>query len=133
MTMLTAHFARSELACRCGCGQMAFGAGALARLEALRQAFQAPMLISSGYRCPEYNRRVSDTGTNGPHTVWRDDAIAVDVRLFGARAARLIRLALDHSWTGIGVAQKGEHSRRFIHIDRMPGCTAHPRPWVWSY
>lgn len=35
-----------------------------------------PLIINSGYRCPEHNRRVSMTGRKGPHT----RGIALDIR-----------------------------------------------------
>ena len=98
----------------------------LVRLEQLRRAFGKPMRLSSAYRCPNYNARISKTGRDGPHTTGR----AVDVLISGEDAYRLVQLALEHGFTGIGIAQRGPHERRFIHLDDLEGPT---RPWVWSY
>jgi len=50
----------------------------------------------------------------------------------GNVAYKIIELSIKHGMTGIGVAQRGNHDSRFIHIDNMSSDT-HPRPWVWSY
>lgn len=101
----------------------------MARLQRLRDDYARPMVISSGYRTPQHNARVSTTGSAGPHTTGR----ACDVRVHGRDALDLVGLALRHGFTGIGIAQKGPHGSRFIHLDDLaagPGC---PRPWIWSY
>jgi len=51
----------------------------------------------------------------------------------GHDAYRLMRLAIVHEFTGIGVSQRGMFERRFIHLDTMEDGDHHPRPWVWSY
>ena len=122
----TTHFSRHELRCRCGCGRCGMDQAFLVRLEQLRWAFGKPMRLSSAYRCPDHNERISKTGRTGPHTTGR----AVDVLVSGEDAYRLVRLALEHGFTGIGIAQRGPHERRFIHLDDLDGPT---RPWVWSY
>ena len=53
------------------------------------------MRVTSGYRTPEHNRRVSRTGYEGPHTTGR----AVDVAAFGERALRIVRIALAHGFS----------------------------------
>jgi hypothetical protein len=52
------------------------------------------------------------------------------VAVAGADAIRLLVLAAEFGFTGIGVQQKGEG--RFIHLDDVPG-TLLPRPAIWSY
>ena len=120
------HFSRSELQCHCGCGRCEMDAAFMVRLEQLRVAFGNPMHLSSAYRCPEYNARISHTGSHGPHTTGR----AVDVLVSGEDAYRLVQLALELGFTGIGINQKGPREKRFIHLDDLDGPT---RPWVWSY
>lgn len=118
-----AWFARHELACRC-CGQALMDAQFIELLDALREDF-GPIILSSAYRCPDYNAQVSSTGRDGPHTMGK----AVDILVSGADAHRLLRLALD-DFSGVGVSQKGPHESRFIHLDTI---AEGPRPWVWSY
>jgi hypothetical protein len=97
------------------------------RLQALRAAAAIPFPVSSGYRSPEHNARVSATGATGPHTTGR----AVDINIEGADAFKVVRLALAHGFTGIGIAQKG--AGRFIHLDDLIDGPASPRPRIWSY
>ena len=94
------------------------------RLQAIRDEAKFPLVVTSGYRSPEYNSKISSTGTTGPHTTGR----AVDILIRGDHAYRLTELAFAHGMTGIGIAQKGK--TRFIHLDDLtkPG----PRPRIWS-
>lgn len=121
--MATANFTDAELACHCGCGGLPPWEFQL-ELQALRETYGRPMRLSSAYRCPEHNDRVSSTGKTGPHTKG-----AVDVLVSGRDALDLVQVALRLGWFGIGLKQVGPHAQRFVHLDR--------RPWekgtVWSY
>lgn len=119
------NFSPEEFRCK-GSGRMEMNVDFLDRLQALRTAFGKPMIITSGYRSPEHNKAVSSTGSDGPHTTGR----AVDVAVSGADAVKLVGLAIQMGFTGIGVKQKGPHAGRFIHLDDL---TAGPRPGMWSY
>lgn len=59
---VTAHFLRSELACSCGCAVPERHRGSLetlaSQLERIRAELGAPLLITSGYRCPDRNHAV---------------------------------------------------------------------------
>lgn len=122
--MATRHFLDQEMRCKCGCGKLP-PQDFQDKVEALREAFGAPLVISSGARCAAHNQAVSTTGPDGPHTV-----AAVDFRIHGPPAFRLVKLALEMGFTGIGVHQKGPREGRFIHVDSSP---RHPRPMLWSY
>jgi len=127
---ITPHFNEDELRCKCGCGMMEFSDEAVQKLEDLRMTLGAPIRISSGYRCPFYNNRVSKTGYDGPHTIAEDDNITVDISVSGLRAHELLE-AVDYlTFSGIGIKQTGAHSGRFIHLDCLMSGS---RPWVWSY
>jgi len=119
------YFSYHELKCKCGCNQLGFTDDFLERLDQLREAYGKPIIISSGYRCPEYNAEVSSTGSDGPHT-----CCAVDISVMGQDAHRLLSEALKMNFKGIGIKQKG--LGRFIHLDDMPDQPG-PRPWIWSY
>jgi zinc D-Ala-D-Ala carboxypeptidase len=124
---MTPHFTKEEVACRCGCGlvpSMWF----MQKVEKLRLRYGKPLVVSSGARCPSYNRTVSKTGSNGPHT--KD---AIDFQISGTDAYMLLRHALELGFTGIGINQKGPHNKRFIHLDNLPNEQGQPRAWVWSY
>jgi uncharacterized protein YcbK (DUF882 family) len=127
-----ANFARHEFECspeRCGCGQAAMHPAFMDRLQRLRRAFRQPIIITSGYRCPDYNACISTTGRHGPHTTGR----AADVQVVGGDALDLLVMAREQGFTGIGVKQHGKHGGRFIHLDDLPDHYAGPRPWLWSY
>ena len=119
------NFTRKELECGCGCGGVIEDEVFLNNLQRLRGIYGRPMILTSAYRCPEYNATVSSTGLNGPHT-----QAAVDVKVFGEEAYRFLWMAISQGFHGIGVQQKGRWSSRFIHIDML---RAENRPRVWSY
>lgn len=119
------YFTLAEVQCRCGCCACQVDAAFMARLDALRHALQHPLIVSSGYRCPTHNTRVSTTGPDGPHTTGR----AVDLAVYGSLAVRVLDVALRLGFTGIGVQQKGHYPSRFIHLDDLP----REPTWVWSY
>jgi uncharacterized protein YcbK (DUF882 family) len=102
--------------------------GFLWQLEILRSRVGFPLIVTSGYRCPEHNQRCSSTGLNGPHTTGR----AVDFKVDGNKAFVVVRSAmLTLDFTGIGVQQKGQN--RFIHLDNLPNAPGRLRPTIWSY
>ena len=101
----------------------------LDRLDKLREAFGAPLTPTSFYRDPQHNARVSTTGDSGPHTTGR----AIDLRIMGRDVYRLVPLAINLGFTGIGLSQKGDHRSRFIHLDDLPDGPSCPRPWIWTY
>lgn len=120
-------FHPAEFECQCKCGRSEMVPAFVADLEALRTAYGKPLIVSSGYRCPAHNARVSSTGLDGPHTTGR----AVDFAIRGADAYQLMSLAIRMGFTGVGVNQKG--GGRFLHLDKLPGGASQPRPMVWSY
>lgn len=121
-------FPAKELKCKCAlCGAHQMPEDFMEALVALRIDVDFPMPLSSAWRCPSHNNRVSSTGFTGPHTKG-----AVDVRVYGEEAVILIERAIHHGFTGIGVSQKGPKGHRFIHLDRLIETFA-PRPWIWSY
>ena len=95
-------------------------------LQQIRTATGIPMPVTSGYRCPEYNERVSTTGRDGPHTL----GLAVDIRIYGESAFILVHTAMDAGFTGVGLRQIGDYYGRFIHLDTMESGL---RPRLWTY
>jgi len=53
--------------------------------------------------------------------------------VYGQDALVLLKTALKHGLTGVGVKQHGDASGRFIHLDDMEASDMHFRPWIWSY
>ena len=96
----------------------------------LRQLLDFPFPVSSACRCASHNNNVSHTGFDGPHVPLADGCHAIDILVFGARAFRLLEYAFKGGrFTGIGISQKGDRDKRFIHLDDLTT----GRPWAWTY
>ena len=121
------YFTEEELACK-GTDECDMHPEFMDKLIAVREDYNEPMIITSGYRHLAYNDTIGGA-KNSPHLYGR----AVDIKVAGGDALRLIKMALRHGMTGVGVKQRGDHDRRFIHLDDMPQSDTHPRPWIWSY
>lgn len=95
-------------------------------LQAVRTAYGKPMRITSGYRDPSHPIEAAKGSTSrGEHTYGR----CADVACEGVEAVILLKYALAHGITRIGVQQKG--SARFLHLGiGAPGLA---NPWIWSY
>lgn len=119
-------FTEKELTCKCGCGKQLMKDDFMAKVIELRRKCGFPFSVSSAYRCPAHNNRVSSSGLTGAHTTGR----AIDIAVQGKQALILLKEAAAMSFTGIGVNQKG--GGRFIHLDDLPPNWG-PRPNVWSY
>jgi len=127
MGISSKNFSDKELSCS-HCGENKFDQKTLDALQELREAIGKPIKLSSAYRCPEHNDKVSGSGKSGPHTT----GCAVDILCSGKGAHEILTFAMIRSsiWKGIGVSQKGEHKSRFLHLDTLE---TDMRPWVWSY
>ena len=124
------HFGPEEMSCK-HCGQVDMHSATMHRLERMRTAYAAPLIVSSAYRCPEHPIEAKKTKKGqmlGVHTHGR----AVDIRVYGAYANEILWHAHNHGFTGLGVQQKGNKSVRFIHLDDVTDDNF-PRPTVWSY
>lgn len=129
---LSAHFSAREFACRCGgtlpgCEKTKVLRGLIASLEVYR-TIVGPLLIVSGYRCPQHNARVGGV-SNSQH-------------LFGAAAdipaARSVSsVAHLRQFAGIGY----QHSTGLVvHVDRRDisghnttdSSQTNPAEWVYN-
>ena len=62
------NFNLDEFKCQCGCGHVSVHSDLLDLLQIARDTLGFPITITSAYRCPEHNDKVSSTGLSGPHT-----------------------------------------------------------------
>ena len=99
----------------------------MSKLQALRDAYGKPIIVSSGFRDYTHPVEVKKPKKNGAHPTGN----AVDIKIAGAEAYELIGLAINMGFTGIGINQRG--GSRFIHLDTIESNTLQPRPTVWSY
>lgn len=95
----------------------------------LRIRYAAPMIITSGHRTAAHQQILPGFRTTGSHV----DGQAVDVRVYGPRAHRLLALACQLKVKGVGVHQTGEHRLRYLHLDMWDKAPEGARPFIWSY
>jgi zinc D-Ala-D-Ala carboxypeptidase len=117
------NFKREEMTCK-HCGAEGVKPELMEKLQELRNLYGKPMSITSAYRCPQHPVEKSKSAP-GAHAL----GLAADVAVQGADAHKLLSLAFQVGFAGVGVQQKG--SGRFIHLDVAK--TELPRPTVWSY
>jgi zinc D-Ala-D-Ala carboxypeptidase len=124
------YFSVEEFACRCSCGRADMNADFMDKAVRLRKFWGRPLIVTSAFRCPGHNIKVSTTGPKGPHTTGR----AMDFGVSGADCIGLLECALKlKCFTGFGLHQRGPMAGRFLHIDDLLPPEAQPRPWVWTY
>lgn len=119
MLYTTPHFRPSEFACNCGCGGNV-KQELISKLQTARDIAGVPFVITSGFRCEEYNERVK--GTRGSaHTL----GVAADIscEASGVRFP-IIKALLASGFSRIGIA------KNFIHADIS---TEHPQRVIWLY
>jgi zinc D-Ala-D-Ala carboxypeptidase len=119
-------FVEAEFVCK-HTGRCEMDPDFMDRLFELRRAYATPMVILSGYRHPSHPVEMRKARP-GAHTFGR----AADVLVSHADSVRLFTLAVEHGFTGFGVAQKAG-STRFLHLDDMEPDVTRPRPTLWSY
>lgn len=107
---LSAHFSRREFACNCGCGADTVDAELLTLLERAREHFGAPITITSGHRCREYNRRVGGA-RDSQHLRGR----AADIKVNGVSPAKVYAWFADWHRGGLG------KYHTFTHVDTRHG------------
>ncbi len=118
------NFSDDELNCHC-CGDenpnLEF-TEMMDVVQEMREELGFPFTVTSAYRCMDHPIEAKKD-KYGQH-----NTAAIDINVYGSNAIRLIELALQKGFTGIGVSQKGDYNKRFIHLDMREG----PRV-IWSY
>jgi uncharacterized protein YcbK (DUF882 family) len=112
---LSEHFRSEEFACKC-CGTLppsGIDETLIECLEMLRFLIGSPLRIVSGYRCPEYNKKVGGA-RRSKHLL----GYAADVQVAGTTADRSVTLISKHADKitefnrgGIGLY------KTFVHLD----------------
>lgn len=105
------------------CGEMKLNDAFMQKVVEIRRAIGRPFMVTSGYRCPEHNNKVSKSGLTGPHTTGRAMDVAADSRL----RYLIVEQALIQGMTRIGIA------RTFIHLDDLTLVDGYADKVIWTY
>ena len=116
------NFSLDEFKCQCGCGYVSVHSDLLDLLQIARNVL-GPITITSAYRCPDHNDKVSSTGLSGPHTTSK----ACDIHVSNSQHRKLLIDYFTNKVTGLGIA------KTFIHIDIISPEELSHRPNCWLY
>lgn len=118
------YFIDAEFACH-HCNKLPEGGMSpvlLQKLDELRQRVGAPIIVNSGYRCPEHNAAVGG--------VWNSQHVAgtaADITCTAVSVDQLADLAAEIGFDGIG----RYHQQGFVHVDCRDG-GASPNYYQWE-
>lgn len=123
--MMTDHFTKKELTCRCGCGLSNPTPALLSLAEAVRAVLGKPMIVHCVCRCKEHNKAVGGASKSKHLT---GDAMDFHVAGISPEAVRdLIKAAWIRGELpllgGLGLYQWG------VHIDTYKAPDGHLRQW----
>ena len=116
------NFSLDEFKCQCGCGHASVHSDLLDLLQTARDKL-GPLTITSAYRCPDHNDKVSSTGLSGPHTTSK----ACDLHVSNSQHRKKLIDYFANKVTGLGIA------KTFIHIDIIDPEDLTHRPNAWIY
>lgn len=105
--MAARFFKEHEYSCKCGCGKSDLNSKLLSMLDELRVKCGRPLVINSGCRCEEHNRK-----SNGSPTSSHVLGLAVDIKAETSKEKYdIVYNALILGFRRIGIYSK------FIHLD----------------
>ena len=108
--MNSRYFTSDEMKCQ-HCGKENWQPEFMEELDILRRSFGKPMIVTSGYRCPEHPIEAKKERP-GAHST----GLAVDIAVRGEDTIELTSLAYTLGFRRIGWNQKG--NSRFVHLDK---------------
>lgn len=111
--MITKNFSFIEFGCRCRTCSFADGyqidKGLVLALQEIRDFIGEPMVVTSGLRCYDHNKKV-----NGVSDSYHKTGLAADIACTGSTARyKIVKKALTIGLT-VGI------NKSFIHIDKRP-------------
>ena len=116
------NFKPKELSCS-HCGELKIHSDLMNLLQEARGVL-GPLSITSGYRCPEHNNKISSTGLSGPHITGK----SIDISVRDSQHRKELITYFAPKVTGLGIAKS------FIHIDLLneeDGFSMRPNSWVY--
>ena len=120
------YFTEQELECQ-HCGERKIDPDFMAIIEDMREELGFPFVVTSGYRCKDHpiEARKREPGSHST-------GLAIDINVFGENAFKLTQLEITSGIKRIGWNQKGEHNKRFVHLD-IAESSGLPSPTIWTY
>lgn len=109
---LSKNFKRSEFTCHCGCEDDRVRPELIEALQELRNLVNAPIIVTSGFRCIEHNKACGGA-KNSQHVYGR----AADIHVSGMSQSTLASLAEKipaFKNGGIGIY------KTWVHVDVRP-------------
>jgi uncharacterized protein YcbK (DUF882 family) len=104
------NFTRDEFACRCGCGADDISLVTVKVAQRVRDHFNAPVIVSSGVRCPTHNARVGGV-QNSRHLAGH--ATAMDFCVKGHSANEVLSYVNEQPEVVYAYAIDGN----YVHMD----------------
>lgn len=118
------YFTMDEFSCNC-CGELppnGMNPVLLEKLDQLRERVGYPIIITSGYRCPYYNKEVGGV-SNSQHVLGN----AADCFCWYLSVEELANIAREIGFDGIGKYYDSE----FVHLDcRSNGTEPNVYQWI---
>lgn len=102
---ITKNFDSSEFKCKCGCGKIKYNEKHVMRLQAMRNFFEKPIIITSAYRCPTHNKKIG--GADGSFHL---KGLATDIKIKGINSNMVADIA-EKLFDGVG------RYDTFTHVD----------------
>lgn len=96
-------------------------------LQQIRDTYDRPMIITSGYRHNSHPVEINKTKP-GEHVY----GVAADILVRGTSAMELMVIAYSYGIRRIGINQKGDHNKRFVHLGTGNKRLHFPRG-LWTY
>ena len=112
MKFASVSFLRSELMCKCGCGNRFIQKEAIDKLQKTRDIIQTPLIITSAARCPLHNTRVGGAPRSQHRATKIRPSTAFDILLKNIDKDDLIEAAKLAGFKGFGI-----NYNSFLHVD----------------
>ena len=103
---ISKNFKLKEFQCKDGSQLVKIDSELLDKLQKLRDEIGKPIIINSGYRTEEYNKKVG-----GAKKSYHMQGKAVDIRVNGMKPKEIAKVAEKIGFNGVGVY------KNFLHVD----------------
>lgn len=110
--ILSEHFTAAELASKDGAKELLISLELLEVLEEIREHFNKPVIVNSGYRTPAWNTKVGGAGNS-----YHCKGMAADIRIKGVSTDEIAKYTSEYMKDHGGVIRY----TNFVHVDVREG------------